>query len=245
MDVRADALIGPVFAGEARQALLALADVSRISFQATHDQMLAVGRVLATNIDQLLGDAATLRNIAEHSYRHDNGFLKIVFPVTDPVIAEVRLHAWQQAGTDDANIHNHSADFVSMILCGGLVERHFAAPDAGSTDASAYQHFACGTRSLGQSYTMRELGQARLTCTLTEQLPTGTIHALRHDVLHRIHVSQLPTMTLFIQGHRKVTGTDSYLGAIRALPPVVDSPMIESARLRSFLASALQMLPSD
>lgn len=67
--------------------------------------------------NDILSSEKNLQYIAERSYFHGNGFLKIVLLDN---FYKIRLHIWFEGISAEENIHSHRWDFASHILAGTL-----------------------------------------------------------------------------------------------------------------------------
>lgn len=166
------------------------------------------------------GSREALFKVTARSHLHDNGFTKLVFAGLGPHVPEVRLHLWgypdqpalMQRALKPSNIHDHSADFCSILLTGHMEEMIFS-PQPGLpqvSPAGIFSEFACGSRGERYSYDLVYQGRAELWMLETASLDPGSIHSLRADLHHRITVTNLPTTTLFFQGPRRRFGTSMY-----------------------------------
>lgn len=143
-------------------------------------------------VTRLLADDTSVRSVASRSYAHENNFAKLVLVPASKGPHEVRLHVWSKAaGCEhragwEANIHEHSADFVSLIVVGGLAERTYEiAVQDERRSASRYRAFHCGSRAENSSYQMLPAGYERLRMSREYEKSAGDWSGLRHDVLHR------------------------------------------------------------
>jgi hypothetical protein len=74
-----------------------------------------------------LAAGSQMVKVARDSYRHDNGFWKVVLAETEAY--KLRVHLWlnkDRTFTGEPNIHNHRWNFSSMLLRGGYVQEKFA-----------------------------------------------------------------------------------------------------------------------
>ncbi|MGI5207208.1 hypothetical protein ACQEU6_37230 [Spirillospora sp. CA-108201] len=144
-----------------------------------------------------LRDEQWLDAVRAASYRHDNGFDKIVLMTGAGY--QFRLHVWREGPreTEAENIHNHRWDFSSVILLGGYRFQEFT-PDPGGGAFHAYGYVS---ERGSASYSLESLGRRGLTRSFDAHLRAGTSYTLTSDVLHR--VSNPPgrlTMSLVLQG---------------------------------------------
>ena len=190
---------------------------------------------------QSLGD---LTRIAAASYRHDNGFLKLVLSQQAAVVSEVRLHVWglvhpdkgERQEIDRGNIHSHSSDFVSLVLSGGLIEETYCEDNALCAPVSAegirVAKVLCGSRGMEEQYEMTGIGESVLYRTSTTEITAFHIHGLRSDVLHRVEPFRNETVTMCFQSTRRSTGTLVYSDTSRPWSPVVASPQLQVEDVR-------------
>ncbi|WP_141581883.1 hypothetical protein [Actinomadura sp. WMMA1423] len=144
-----------------------------------------------------LRDEQWLDAVRDASYRHDNGFDKIVLMAGAGY--QFRLHVWREVPREAEveNVHNHRWDFSSVILLGGYRFQEFT-PDPGGCPFHAYGYVS---ERGSASYSLEALGQRGLTRSFDAHLRAGTSYTLTSDVLHR--VSNPPgrlTMSLVLQG---------------------------------------------
>lgn len=182
-----------------------------------------------------------LSKVATRSYLHDNGFTKIVFGGLGMQAPELRLHVWgypdlpapMRRGLKPSNIHDHSADFCSVLLIGHMEERIFSPYPGGAPaqPAGVFSEFTCGSRGEHRSYDLAYRDQAELYILDTATMAPGSIHGMRADILHRITVTDLPTITLFLQGPRRRFGTSVYSEQGADFGEQIASPELEEGEL--------------
>lgn len=177
-----------------------------------------------------------LATIAARSYAHRNGFDKIVLDVQPTGM--LRLHIWWPSRIlpSDEHIHNHSANYVSVVLCGAIEERRYhSSPVSGEANGVHFWYrYAFPQPSIQKEFAMI-LQQDRRRLTMKERLThrAGDVYSLEHCIPHTIRADrgQL-TATLLRQGPQRVTWVDIYsLEEITADPtPIYFTP--EQLRIR-------------
>jgi hypothetical protein len=76
---------------------------------------------LTSLLNFLRTDSTALDVVASRSYRHRNGFDKIVLAAPEESLLKLVLHVWPKDSLESSdNIHNHRWDFSSVVLCGAL-----------------------------------------------------------------------------------------------------------------------------
>jgi hypothetical protein len=182
---------------------------------------LAGADAVAELVSTVLSDETRLQAVASNSYRHTNGFLKIVLLASAEF--KLRLHLWMRSARDSRDrpedIHNHRWDFATHILAGSYRYQQFE-PDA---DGPSYYGYVYEPVSDSGSFSLRQRGAERLSCRLDATMSTGSTYLLRAEALHRvIGTSSLPTATLVLQSRAKRATTDQYssvsLGPYRTFP---------------------------
>ncbi|MFG2090851.1 MULTISPECIES: hypothetical protein [unclassified Spirillospora] len=151
-----------------------------------------------------LRDEQWLEAVRAGSYRHPNGFHKIVLLAGDSY--QLRLHVWSELTRESGveNIHNHRWDFSSVILLGGYRFQEFT-PDPGGP---AFHSYGYASDRGATVYALEPLGHRGLSRTFDAHLSAGSSYTLTSDVFHR--VSNPPgrlTMSLVLQGPHRPDST--------------------------------------
>jgi hypothetical protein len=93
-----------------------------------------IGRRLKLTVDDI-------PHFASLSYRHPNGFDKIVLDYQGLDQPSLRLHVWWGDSIGDCNndIHDHPWSFDSQVVCGRLVQEIWTPATGGKTDRVTFQ----------------------------------------------------------------------------------------------------------
>ncbi len=75
---------------------------------------------LAARLDQIRRSRSEQDAIAERSYWHPNGFIKLLLD-DRPRVGQLRLHVWPELPVDD-DIHGHAWHYESVVVGGELRE---------------------------------------------------------------------------------------------------------------------------
>lgn len=145
-------------------------------------------RGVRASLRSLLSDPAALSVVASRSYRHGNGFLKIVLHRSRAL--SLRLHI--QDGSAEENVHDHRWTFASTVLTGALEHDlfHDVAPGRGLRfDEWRYVRDA-------HSAQKHALGPAWVERHSRHFVSAGQSYWLRASHLHRIRWSSPGTSTL-------------------------------------------------
>lgn len=170
--------------------------------------------------EALLTDDAFAAQVAARSYRHGNGFLKVV--LLDQGF-KLRLHLWLPGVACEENIHDHRWSIASTILAGELHSEIWTdAANDGQFDlqGSEYRYQAATNGQQAQAIPLHDspLALARRT-----RCPAGSHYSLPPATLHRIcsHGRQLVATLMCsgpaIAGHtRLIAGRDGLLPEVAA-----------------------------
>lgn len=164
-------------------------------------------RFLMEILNEIECNADWAESIAGDSYEHDNGFSKIVLAGILGDEFEMRFHLWNGKVARPCNIHNHTRNYVSLVLYGSLVNQQFIQSPSGDV---FFQH-RVRTRGEEGGYEVKYVRESRLSLTNEQRLHSATCHSAEAGVLHRIVQSELqPVATLFFQGRRERLETDMF-----------------------------------
>lgn len=145
---------------------------------------------LRSDLKVIAADRAEVAAIAVRSYRHANGFTKLV--LTDSVIGRLRLHVWEPGAVAEENIHEHRWHFASAVLAGTMESEIWV--DSFDRDAPTFPEFIYHVRDRGA--TRRPVGRTRVTCSRSVIRQAGEAYFMPPGVLHRITGTSGLTATL-------------------------------------------------
>ncbi|RZV34821.1 MAG: hypothetical protein EX272_11900 [Chromatiales bacterium] len=158
-----------------------------------------------------------LRDMATKSYRHPNGYDKLVLisPNEFPVPYELRLHHWLEEGSgSESDIHNHGWDFASHIVFGSLNCEEFERAESGTS----YRKIEYLRQNQG-SFSFSEGASCDLDMTKSFILKSGETYFQPRGVLHRVSSStKVGTCTMVLQGATESTVADNYIRPSGAAP---------------------------
>jgi hypothetical protein len=169
------------------------------------------GGCFARLLDGPLRHRADLEEVAARSYRHDNGFWKIVLAETDSY--KVRAHVWfprEKARFATSNIHNHRWNFSSILLCGGYEQDLFArcGDEVGSIPVRAWTYHP-GHEGAAQKVVEQE--GARLKRLSRTRYGKGDDVTLGAEELHRVITNDdVLTASVFVNGRANRSITEVY-----------------------------------
>jgi hypothetical protein len=163
--------------------------------------------LMPARLDALLRSRSSREAVAERSYWHPNGFLKIVFAGASGT-EQLRLHVWPDVPRHD-DVHDHAWPYWSIVLAGVLREVHYAEADPGGLDAEVMWR-----------HTYRENGPGRFrlddpeVVNLREStrrllLPTMRSHG-EASRIHSFSAVVTPAVTLLAVGRRRKDNSSVY-----------------------------------
>jgi hypothetical protein len=168
-----------------------------------HNPAFALATLRTTaSLTALLGflreDAARLGVVANHSYRHRNGFDKIVLASPRGSPLKLVLHVWPKGGLETSdNIHNHRWDFSSVVICGAL-RLELYEQDVRGKSYSVMQYRP--TEGVG-NFELHLGGIATVSARAAVTMTVGSTYSWARDHLHRAWgMSGQVTATLIVQG---------------------------------------------
>lgn len=161
---------------------------------------------LADFLQSLMLDEESLNQLAQRSYYHPNGFLKLQLVVRDGV--KVRLHYWSKdLNSAEENVHNHRWRLASKVMHGKLRSELFSPVETQgqvNTDLDFEQEqltLRMYRKNLGDHAAQGEVyGDYAVQKTNEIIRNQGAVYAMDTNELHRIvHHQGQATMTLMVQ----------------------------------------------
>ena len=150
-------------------------------------------------IKNVLNDEAHINDVSKVSYRHINGFDKIVLYSSGDNLFKLRLHIWwpTKAAYSREHIHNHRWDFATCIVLGSYKLETYIQSKEGEP-AYLYSYWSPEDQS---TYKMIPRGHTRAKKMFDADVLKGTIYQLEHSVLHRVtQLTKSGTVSLVLQG---------------------------------------------
>jgi hypothetical protein len=150
-------------------------------------------------LDVVRADQRRLAGTANASYRHRNGFDKIVLASPPGSPLKLVLHLWEHGDLDGEidHIHNHRWNFASIVLRGALrYELYKSDPRGRSYSKIRYQRLP-----QSRSYELTPCGSMTVSAHATAVLAEGSTYTWHATMLHRAWaVPGQNTATLIVQG---------------------------------------------
>ncbi len=141
---------------------------------------------IAGALERMGQSPSTCREVSGHSYRHPNGFNKIVLASTATGV-KLRLHVWQLLGDElqvDPHIHNHRWNFASRVLVGELRWEEFSVAKEHGDEYFSYEY-----EPTGSGFSLKALGKQLLCMERQGCTQAGEVYVVDHMVPHRVTIA--------------------------------------------------------
>jgi hypothetical protein len=157
-------------------------------------------------------NADTVRELAERSYWHPNGFAKLVLHVNRSPQFRIRLHVWPVVPgaplLGESNPHSHRWDFASTVLAGGGL--HMVEYVESESAGKAFDRYRYGADPNDRATLLLD-GAARLKRIAAPHVRYGEIYSCDVRVVHIVApIEEGMTATVVVQGPHASPSTVVY-----------------------------------
>lgn len=156
-------------------------------------------RTLITYLEKLTDEEKEA--IRVRSYRHPNGFVKIVLRKNSDG-SLFRLHYWLKELAMEQNCHDHGWHFTSKILRGALTNMNYTKreqTDVDDVDAAVYEYTMDLSKHDRKLHVTRSEQKYMLEIESERTYRAGDVYQLSPDVIHKGHPRQEDTITVVRQ----------------------------------------------
>jgi hypothetical protein len=189
-------------------------------------------------VHAVLRDDELLRRAAYASYRHANGFDKLVL-ASSPAGHSIKLDVWWAhlpRGLED--VHNHRCSFSSHLLVGELAMEHWEFRETGIP--MDHLHIAIAG---GRTDRLEHKGQRRVERLFDIRATAGATYSLHHAQLHRVVADPgRPAATLVFQDRAAKPGSEVLRRLDAGKPRRFHNPPFEPAVMAAKLERLLALL---
>lgn len=177
--------------------------------------------------------------LQRYSYKHANGFTKLVLARTDDDRFRLRLHFWPKDQADQ-NVHDHRFRFWSVVLRGSIRSEIWVESGQGD-DFSEYQYLP---RRDSRSYSMRYVRHTRLARhSESSRAIGGSSYFFDSNWLHTVSCSESP-ITVVIEDRSTLREYARVFSKnYEASTVTIDSPPLSASEYQIHLLEALRWLP--
>jgi hypothetical protein len=168
---------------------------------------------IPARLDAIMRSQSSRDAVAERSYWHPNGFLKLVLEGASGA-PQLRLHVWTTPRGED-DIHDHAWAYRSLVLAGAVREVRYADVDPGPDTAELWRHSYRPTG--GGRFHLDAPQRVSLRVRQTRILTPGVLARGGAECIHRFSAIMFPAVTLLAVG-RPVRCWSS----VFRLAPVID-----------------------
>jgi hypothetical protein len=152
-------------------------------------------RSVRDTLAAVVGSRSAQEEIADRSYWHQNGFMKVVMKERSSY-GQLRLHIWPQV-VDDDDIHGHSWHYASVVLGGELKEVEYRESHSGEGELM-WRH--CFGQTGHRSFELGDSELVRLQRMRERLLTPGTAAGGSWKKVHRFYAVQAPAATMLRVG---------------------------------------------
>jgi len=190
--------------------------------------------------DVTANDSHELSALASNSFRHRNGFIRLVLALGDDCSSKLRVHLWS-GQQRSSQIHNHSWHFASRIMHGALEAQEYELAAAGA-DAHQISVIPNKSAALAGRESRLEPSPVSPRATKLRRYYTGDLYNLAAGKFHAVHAIEAASVTLVLQGSH-VFQESRVLVPLDAASTAAVLPLSISAYLH-FLAVASSLVPT-
>ena len=149
-------------------------------------------------LKNILDDEFQLLNISKRSYRHSNGFDKILLIDKRPYYA-LRLHIWNPINSCDGHIHNHEWDLSGVVLFGSYRWELYEYENSENIDGLYY--YEC---KYNKNYSQHLLTNEKKVLTkkiFDVTMAEKSFYNLKSSICHKITMSNEYCASLMLHGN--------------------------------------------
>lgn len=150
---------------------------------------------LPATLDAVGRSRSAQDEIADRSYWHPNGFIKLVLDER-PRWGQVRLHIWPETSDDD-DVHSHAWNYASVVIGGAL-------GDVGYRETPWEDGVTVWRHTYGQTahrrFALAEPVPVRIARKVDREWTTGDRAGGSPDYIHRFFAVRAPAATMLRVG---------------------------------------------
>lgn len=140
------------------------------------------------------------RAIQALSYKHPNGFVKVVLRRNTEDGSLFRIHYWLGDLAMDQNYHNHGWAFTSKILKGGIEDTHYRKQEAEEGEyGSVFEYTFDLTKTDNKLHVTRSERVYEMVPVKASRYQEGDMYHVDPDVVHKAMPTSEDTITLVKQ----------------------------------------------
>jgi hypothetical protein len=184
----------------------------------------------------ILADSELISQVAASSYRHPNGFDKLIV-YRDEIGALIKLDVWWEDDTFWGLVHNQRFDFSSIVLSGELQLRHYLTVEPTEGDSHGIFKMSVLADARGVASDAQHVRRGVIK-TWDGSMPRGGFYDMECTMFHQAAgTAGLVTTTLVVQGAPRrhysevVTERDPWTGLIPFTPAEVEQKLTRLASL--------------
>lgn len=148
-------------------------------------------------IRNIINQESEINKIAKQSYRHSNGFDKILLIDKRPHYA-LRLHIWNPINSRNGHIHNHEWDLTGKVLLGSYKWELYEFED--NTNKDGFYHYRCIYNDKYREHCMSNEKRVNLRKFFEINMAQNSFYNLKSSVCHKITMTKEFSATLMLHG---------------------------------------------
>jgi predicted metal-dependent enzyme (double-stranded beta helix superfamily) len=185
----------------------------------------------------LTNDTVATRNVQD-SYRHDNGFTKLLLFAAPTDEFKVRLHVWPKPYGSEHNIHDHRFNFWSAVLRGKLRNTIWTLGPG-----EERQHYRYYPRKAQGRYRLERVGPATLARERQFDVHQDASYRFDSNLLHTVE-SHGSAVTLLVEDRTSLRPfANVFISTTSRSSLLIDSPSLTLDEYRAELLHCAEELP--
>ncbi|SNY95285.1 hypothetical protein [Flagellimonas pacifica] len=148
-------------------------------------------------LENALNDKKTIERISKNLYVHQNGFHKYILYTSKSRKWRIRLHIWDEMQFNNQDIHNHTFNFTSVVVQGGLKNLIFEGDLKNSSPYHLYRYNIDNETNDSQVTSLEETKGLKLKQSI--DIKKGDVYYQDASIIHKIEAAEYPTATLVLQ----------------------------------------------
>ncbi|MFX4218554.1 hypothetical protein ACOL3B_06585 [Aliarcobacter butzleri] len=149
-------------------------------------------------INNIINDEVELLKIAKQSYKHSNGFDKILLIDKRPNYA-LRLHLWNPENKCDGHIHNHEWDLSGIIIKGSCKWELYEFVNDFSNES--FYCYECEYNSNYKEHILINEKKVNVKKIFDINISENSFYNLKSSSIHRIKMTEKFSASLILHGN--------------------------------------------
>lgn len=197
---------------------------------------------LVSLLQQLIKSPQQLAAVAQRSYFHGNGFLKVVLLDKD---YKLRLHVWHKGEVCEENIHSHRWSFASTVLVGTLRSEIWRNASTNHAQAQQLLEYCYHAATAQQAPVIEPLGNCLLEMESRVAVSAGESYFMPVDQMHCINNPGEQLVATLICTSPTEVSTNRLIKTRHDIEPSTNPPRLQASQLRGALQRFLTLYEEE